>query len=147
LTDLAAIERYAIAIPLRVAAEILSMNQTSLRRQIAGGKVAGVKLGDQWFIRRIDFRTIVHARGADAGAGTTAFARRWAAAEPGALPAMLDIAEVELLLAERRILLYRLLAAGSLHGERRPDGWAVSRDALLAALAPASDRELAAVAR
>lgn len=148
MTDLAAIERYAIAIPIRVAAGILSMNQTRLRRQVAAGKVAGVKLGDQWFLRRADFRALVLARGSDAGAGLSEFVRRWSGVDPDALPTMLDLSEVELLLAERRVLLYRLLAAGSLQGVRGEDGWTVSRDALLAALVPASDREpAAAVAR
>jgi hypothetical protein len=144
VTDLATIERYAIALPLRVAADVLATSPIALRRQLVAGRLSGVKLGDQWFLRRADVRAFVEARRREFGGDEPDFLRRWAPVDLAALPPMLDLAEVELLLAERRILLYRLLVAGSLRGVRGPDGWSVSRDALLATLAAepgASDHE------
>ncbi|MGN8552311.1 UNVERIFIED_CONTAM: hypothetical protein OHV15_06990 [Microbacterium sp. SLM126] len=135
MTDLASIERYAIAVPLRVAAGLLTTNPTALRRRLARGTLSGVKLGDQWFLRQEDVTAFAEAHRREVGGEAPDFLRRWSPVDTRSLPSTLDLAEVELLLAERRILLYRLLMAGSLEGVRGRDGWTVPRDALLAALA------------
>lgn len=135
MTDLASIERYAIALPLRVAAGILTTSPTALRRRLTRGTLSGVKLGDLWFLRQEDVSAFAETRRREVGGEAPDFLRRWAPVDPRSLPATLDIAEVELLLAERRVVLYRLLMAGSLEGVRGREGWTVPRDALLAALA------------
>lgn len=94
-----------------------------------------MKLGDQWFLRQTDISAFAEARRREAGGQAPDFLRRWTPVDTRALPAVLDLAEVELLLAERRILLYRLLMDGSLKGVRGREGWMVPRDALLTALA------------
>lgn len=132
MRDLAAIERYALALPLRIAADVLGTSPVGLRRQLAGGRLAGVKLADQWFLRRSDVQSLVRNRPSEDRA--VRFLDRWVHVDAELLPAQLDLSEVELLLAERRTMLYRMIVTGSLPGVRGSDGWMISRDALLSAL-------------
>lgn len=132
MTDLATIERYALAVPLRVAATVLSTTPVGLRRGLAAGTLSGIKLGPQWFLRRSD--ALLYAQSRTSDDDVHRFLGRWAGADPVSLPAQLELSEVELLLAERRTMLYRLLVSGALPGVRGRDGWTVPRDALLTAL-------------
>lgn len=143
MNELNRVERYAIAVPSPVAAQMLGAPTRWVTQRLRTGQLTGVKLGTTWLVRRNDLQTFADRTGEVSDAARVVV-KRWADRPAPDLPPVLDVAEVELLLCMRRVELYRLLTDGIIPAARSSSGWSIGREELLDALgAGAGERPLA----
>ena len=136
------LEKYAALVPIPAAARLLSVAPASLRTRVARGQVAGVRLGELWFLPWPE----VHRLARDASEDrldddVRARILKAPSRSLSELPDVLDIEMLELVLPIERARLYRLLSDGVIPSRRSIAGWSVQREDLIELFAarPAED--------
>lgn len=136
------LEKYAALVPIPAAARLLNVAPASLRTRVTRGQVAGVRLGELWFLRWPE----VHRLARDASDDrldddVRARILKAPSRSLSELPDEVDIEMLELVLPIERARLYRLLWDGIIPSRRSIAGWSVQREDLIAlfAAAPTED--------
>lgn len=130
--DPTTLEKYAAFVPMTAAARLLNVAPASLRTRVARGQVAGVRLGQMWFLLWPEVHRLARAASEEhLDEHTRDRILRAPSRELAELPDTIDIELLELVLPIERARLYRLLWDGIIPAQRSISGWSVERDDLI----------------